>query len=301
MIRTAEQSCGAIIVASRTLLRAALRVCAGCWFGCGGWCRGWGRLSSSSIGTRAFVTCFRAAPCHSCPMTIAFGLATRPVWGSPGAANARSSSAVIARRRSPTCRPSKCSHGIGFDPCDISAAKHFSVALVTPTAGSPRVLQEPILLTPFNAIATSTHCMPTLLTTGYLIVDATAQTEKVRIDIHRHIERLLASNVRLHFVFATHPGRPTPPPIWVGITLAQSSPWEGLAIALRRKVLLGITFATFVQVVPFFGEAPSFHLTVKSLHIATFATLCGSSTFGEATHNLLHRNFEAIRLGKHGI
>lgn len=238
-------------------------------------------------------------------MTIILGLATRPVWGSPGAANPRSSSAVIARRRFPTCHPSKCSHGVGFDPCEISSAKHFPIALLTPTAGSPRVLQEPILLTPYQAfliaIATGTHCMPTLLTTGYLIVDATAQTEKVRVDIHRHIERLRASNIRHHVGFATHSGRPTPPPIWVGITLAQSSPWERLAIALRRKVLLGITFATLVQVVPFFGEAPSFHFTVKSLHIATFATLCSRSTFGKATHNLLHRNFVAIRCGEHGI
>jgi len=153
-------------------------------------------------------------------MTIVFGPATSPIWGSPGAANPRPRGAVITRRRLASCHPSKCSHGIGFDPCDISSAKHFSVALVTPTGGSPRVLQEPILLTPFNAVATSVHCMATLLTTSYLVVDTTAQAEKVRIDIHRHIERLLASNVRLHVVFATHPGRPTPPPIWVGIALA---------------------------------------------------------------------------------
>ena len=31
--------------------------------------------------------------------------------------------------------------------------------------------------------------MATLLTTSYLVVDTTAQAEKVRIDIHRHIAR----------------------------------------------------------------------------------------------------------------
>jgi hypothetical protein len=59
-------------------------------------------------------------------------------------------------------------------------------------------------------------------------------------------------------------------------------------------MFFGIATATFVHVVPLFGETPSGSLISKLIHVATMATVRSACSFGLAAHDLLHRHFETI-------